>query len=169
MDSNKAIKIVGTIVAAGVLIFALVNNLWAEPLPPDPITPTVTFEAGPNEIELKVETLTIDEIELLCKCVEAETENQSSLGKRLVADVILNRKDSPRYPNSITGVITQPGQFEVVANGRIYSIEPSVETREAVSLELSNRIDDQILFFRAGGFSEYGTDYEKVGDHYFSR
>lgn len=111
--------------------------------------------------------LNCDEFELLCKCVEAESGNQDILGRRLVADVILNRVDSPRFPNDVTAVITQPSQFAVVTYGTIWNITPSEGTYQAVAMELQQRTDSEILFFTAGGYNYYCIPAYQHGAHFF--
>lgn len=109
-----------------------------------------------------------DSLELLALCVEAEAGNQGLTGKKLVVDVVLNRVDDPDYPDNITDVIMQRNQFSVVLDGRIWKMEPTKETFQAIQEELENRTNSRILFFTAEGFSPYGTAWKKVGDHYFS-
>ena len=46
--------------------------------------------------------------------VHAEANNQDLTGKKLVADVVLNRVHDPRFPNTIEGVIFQPYQFSPI-------------------------------------------------------
>lgn len=114
------------------------------------------------------EEIYYDSLELLAQCVEAEAGNQDLEGKRLVVDTILNRVDDPDFPNTIIGVITQPYHFTAYWSGVMDRIEPSEETYEAVRLEIEDRTNYEILFFTAGGYSRYGTPWDKVGDHYFS-
>lgn len=185
-DTDKTIQRVGTFLFIGMASFAIVNNYWAEPTPPRKITPTVTVSVDETaqsnlETELVVETMEqaieepepqiteqpIDEIELLARCIEAEAGTQSLLGKRLVADVILNRVASPAFPNTIAEVIYQEGQFAVVANGTINTVTPSAETYQAINLEMTDRIDSEIVYFQGGNYG-WGTPYEHVGQHYFS-
>jgi N-acetylmuramoyl-L-alanine amidase len=109
-----------------------------------------------------------DSLWLLAACVEAEAGNQGLLGKRLVADVILNRVDSPDFPDTIEGVITQPYHFTSYWNASISSVSVSDETLEAVLMELEERSYPGLLFFTAGAYSVYGTPWRQVGDHYFS-
>lgn len=108
-----------------------------------------------------------DEILLLAKCIEAEAGNQELLGKRLVADVILNRVTSSEFPNDIETVIKQPGQFSTWSNGMIARAEPTIETMDAVYAECGSRINQDILYFTANGYGQYGTPWQQVGDHYF--
>ncbi len=56
---------------------------------------------------------------LLAKLVYAEARGESYKGQVAVAAVVLNRVDSPLFPNTIAGVIYQRGQFSVVADGQI--------------------------------------------------
>ena len=56
---------------------------------------------------------------LLAKLVYGEARGESYKGQVAVAAVVLNRVDSPLFPNTIAGVIYQKGQFSVVADGQI--------------------------------------------------
>lgn len=105
--------------------------------------------------------------EMLAICVEAEAGNQDLKGKQLVADVILNRVDSDRFPDDVESVITQKYHFSTYWDGSMDKTEPSDEAYEAVCMELVERLDDEILFFSAGGYSEYCVPAYQYGDHYF--
>lgn len=118
--------------------------------------------------EMIDEEMYYDSLELLATCVEAEAADQGMEGKRLVAAVILNRVDSPLFPDNITDVIMQPRHFTSYWDGRMEKIVPTEETFEAVRLELENRSNTEILYFTAGEWPQYGTPWRKVGDHYFS-
>ena len=121
-----------------------------------------------SEIDLENEEF-CDSLEILATCVEAEAGNQDLMGKRLVADVILNRVESPRFPDTIEGVISQKYQFTTYWDGSMDAItEPSEETFEAVKMELNGqRLDEDILFFTAGDYNTYCVPAYRVGDHYF--
>ncbi len=56
---------------------------------------------------------------LLARCVYGEARGESYTGQVAVAAVILNRVKSSSFPNSIAGVIYQPGAFSVVSDGQI--------------------------------------------------
>lgn len=62
----------------------------------------------PDEVE---EVYIEDDIDYLYRAVETEVHGGSFEAKVNVANVILNRVDSPLYPNTIKGVVTQTGQF----------------------------------------------------------
>lgn len=108
-----------------------------------------------------------EEISLVAQIVKAEAGNQDLLGKRLVADVVLNRIEHEDFPDTVEEVIYQPGQFEPVENGSIEN-EPDSEDYFAVELEAKKRTCETTLFFKTGGYSEYGKPHYQVGDHYFS-
>jgi len=48
-----------------------------------------------------------------------------------VAAVILNRIDSPSFPNTISGVIFEPGAFTCVSDGQIW-LAPNDTAKKAV-------------------------------------
>ncbi len=124
--------------------------------------------AGDFKDEMECE-LYCDSLELLAICVQAEAGNQSLTGRRMVADVILNRVDDPDFPDTIEGVITQRNQFTSYWDGgmdRVY--EPDETTIKAVQMELEHRSYPGLIYFRTGRYSSYGTPWRKVGDHYFS-
>lgn len=72
-----------------------------------------------------------DEVDLLARLVAAEAEGEPYSGQVAVAAVILNRVQSPQFPNSLSGVAYQPHAFESVSNGLIWRRNPSAEARNA--------------------------------------
>ena len=132
------------------------------------VEPVTSWEVSVDTEEDIEEEMFYDSLEMVAACVEAEAGNQDMYGKRLVVDVIFNRVDDPRFPNTIEGVISQKGQFSVYPYA-MYAVEPSEETYEAVRMELDERSDDEILFFSAGGYLSCCTPAYKYGDHYFGR
>lgn len=110
-----------------------------------------------------------DSLEMLAVCVEAEAGNQPLDGRRMVADVILNRVDNPDFPDTVEGVISQPYHFSSYWDGGMDKVtEPSELTIKAVQMELEEIGYPGLLYFKEGEFSEYGVPWKKVGDHYFS-
>lgn len=124
---------------------------------------TRTFEV------VERETIQGEERELLARCVMAEAGNQGILGQRYVVAVILNRVESPDYPNTITEVITQRGQFSSYWDGGMDRHTPTEDTYTAIDQEYLERSDREIMFFRTQRYSDYGTPAFKYKDHYFSK
>ena len=110
------------------------------------------------------------ELELLAAVVEAEAGNQDMTGKRLVVDVVLNRVDSPLFPDTITEVLEQPGQFSTMWNGAVedagYHMQEDDYT--AVMMEVTGvRLDYDIYYFTAGGYNASCKPAYIHGDHFF--
>jgi N-acetylmuramoyl-L-alanine amidase len=77
-----------------------------------------------SEDGLLIRSISEEELDLLVRLVHAEAAGESYIGKVAVAASVLNRVDSPDYPNTITDVIYQVVgdsgyQYTPVANGRI--------------------------------------------------
>ncbi len=60
-----------------------------------------------------------DDINLLAKAITGEARGEPYIGQVAVGAVILNRVKSPSFPNTIAGVIYQPGAFTAVSDGQI--------------------------------------------------
>lgn len=59
------------------------------------------------------------DLQLMARAVNGEARGEPYEGQVAVAAVILNRVKSSSFPNSISGVIYQPGAFTAVADGQI--------------------------------------------------
>lgn len=59
------------------------------------------------------------DVQLMARAVNGEARGEPYEGQVAVAAVILNRVKSPSFPNSISGVIYQPGAFTAVSDGQI--------------------------------------------------
>ena len=82
-----------------------------------------------------------NESELLARIVHAESKGEPYLGQVAVAAVILNRVDSPDFPNTLAGVIYQPGAFEPVMNGTINQDVPKDASARKAAKEALNGYD----------------------------
>lgn len=126
----------------------------------------LTEEMG--KYQIIPEDMYLESMEMLARCVEAEAGNQGLEGKRLVVDVILNRVRDKDFPDTITGVITQKYHFSSYWNGAMEKVEVSEETRQAIRMELEEVGYPGLIYFREGDWPLYGTQWKKVGAHYFS-
>ncbi len=110
--------------------------------------------------------------EILCRIVEAEASGDSLDGKCAVAGVVLNRVESPIFPNTVWGVVSQPGQFGPVRNGRYNSVKVSESTRRAVDMALAG-VDNSggaLYFQNTRSASWAGKSFTgRVGHHSFFR
>ena len=109
------------------------------------------------------------QIEYIAKCVLAEAGNQDEYGKRLVIDVILNRKENTAFPDTYEEVINQPNQFEVVKNGSINDQVPNEYIYNLISQELEKRTDSDVLYFKTIDYHDFAEPVIHHQDHYFSK
>ena len=61
----------------------------------------------------------VSDVQLLARAINGEARGESYEGQVAVGAVILNRVNDSRFPNSIAGVIYQPGAFTAVSDGQI--------------------------------------------------
>ncbi|MDE6586301.1 MAG: spore cortex-lytic enzyme [Clostridia bacterium] len=66
---------------------------------------------------------TNSDLYLLAKCIYAESRGEPYTGQVAVGAVILNRVNSSKFPNTISGVIYQRHAFTAVSDGQI-NLEP---------------------------------------------
>ena len=98
--------------------------------------------------------ITEDDKEVLLRIVEAEATCEDIKGRMLVANVVLNRVVSERFPDSIAEVVFQNNgetyQFAPIKDGRYWSVTVSDETVEAVERVLAGEdVSQGALFFAA--------------------
>lgn len=93
-----------------------------------------------------------NDYDILCCIVEAEAGGEDYLGKKLVAEVVLNRVESAKFPNTVEEVVFQQEdgvyQFSPVADGRFYRVTVSEETKQAVDAALTGEDESRgALYF----------------------
>lgn len=72
-----------------------------------------------------------NDIQLMANAVYGEARGEPYNGQVAVAAVILNRVNSPTFPNTVAGVIFEPRAFTAVADGQIW-LEPDETAKKAV-------------------------------------
>lgn len=70
------------------------------------------------------------DLNLLARIVYAEARGEVYAGQVAIAAVVLNRVKSSSFPNSVAGVIYQPGAFTAVSDGQI-NMTPDSTARKA--------------------------------------
>ena len=111
-----------------------------------------------------------DDMELLALICVEEAEGESELGKRLVIDSVLNRVDSPNFPNTIWDVVYQanPPQYSCAWDGRLEKVEYNEYIASLVMDEFNNRTNSDVIYFKTEGYFNHGTPIIHEGHHYFS-
>lgn len=75
-----------------------------------------------------------DELECLADAVYFESKGEPLSGQLAVAEVIINRTTSGRFPTTICSVVKQPGQFSFVRGGRIPDAPQGQQYRTATAI-----------------------------------
>ena len=70
------------------------------------------------------------ELSLLARLVSGEARGEPYVGQVAVAAVVLNRVRHGEFPDTISGVIFQPGAFDAVWDGQ-FDMEPTASSRRA--------------------------------------
>lgn len=115
--------------------------------------------------------LTQYEAYLIMSIASSEALNQGELGMLYVMETIINRVNSPLFPNSVYEVIAQPGQFSSFTTGAYLNAKITPEVHMALAkLESNNGLDSNLVAFeRKGsgsllGFFDFYMEYK---DHVF--
>lgn len=77
------------------------------------------FETLAAAIAAQDEAITDDALRCLAGAIYFEAKGEPVAGQLAVADVIINRTKSGRFPASVCGVVTQSGQFSFVHGGEM--------------------------------------------------
>ena len=118
------------------------------------------------------------EAHCLATAVYYEARSESLNGQLAVANVVLQRARSGRFPSSLCGVVTQPGQFSFVRAGRLPAVSGNAgqwRTAKAIArIAQQGSWDNPVegaLYFHAARVAP-GWDRERVtriGGHVFYR
>lgn len=117
-------------------------------------------------------TLSNNEIDLLSRIVYHEARGESNVGQQAVVEVILNRMKSSKYPNSLHGVVSQPGQFaSYKLINRSMNQSQFNNCKKNVKKVLkgkTNILSKSYLYFSVGGHSNH-AGVIRIGNHQFCK
>lgn len=82
---------------------------------------------------------TQNDINLLARIISAESRGESYTGQVAIGAVVLNRVEHPSFPDTIAGVIYQPGAFTAITDGQFN--EPVAESSVRAAKEALNGND----------------------------
>ncbi len=110
----------------------------------------------------------------LARIVHIEAGRESYEGRLAVANVILNRVKSPKFPDSIYDVIFQPNQFPPAGKGELDALVPNDGSMEAAKAALAgnNNVGESLYFCAASQtatswVANNRTFYKRIGNHCF--
>jgi spore germination cell wall hydrolase CwlJ-like protein len=117
------------------------------------------------------------ELSCLAGAVYFESKGEPLSGQLAVANVIINRTTSGRFPASICSVVKQPGQFSFVRGGRIPAVGSNAQYRTATAIAKIALADawadpaPKALYFHARRVSpNWGKGrVAMIGNHIFFR
>jgi len=137
---------------------------------PAPLPPVEDATPAPAQVVAEIDA---DELECLAKVVLHEAGNQSRTGQLAVAQVVMNRVRSPRFPDTVCAVVMQRGQFF-----NVHAYNPRRDSRWRTAVEIardalsgtSGPVIGQALFFHAASAASFRrTRVGRIGDHVFYR
>ncbi len=129
------------------------------------------FDSEQN-IDINIDSINVD---LLARAIYAEARGESFEGQIAVGAVIVNRMESPKFPNTIESVLYQPNQFKCVENGAINQV-PNQNAYKAARRAINGEDPSQgALFFfnpekseNPAAFDRY-TVTVRIGNHIFAK
>lgn len=137
-----------------------------------------TLKAGQEATEVEeIVIYTEEDYNALVNIVEAEATGEDVKGKILVANVVLNRVKSDRFPDTIYDVVYQENsngraQFSPIDDGRMGTLPIQDSTYEAVERALKGEdYSNGALFFVARSLSSakavswFDNNLQKVTEH----
>ena len=91
--------------------------------------------------------LTADEITLMAAAMELENGCNSDLCLLYTGTVIMNRRNSPEWPDTVQGVLFQKGQYASHTINNLYTINITDRVmRLALRVATHRSLDDEIIF-----------------------
>jgi len=133
----------------------------------------VPIEALSIEQRAEMAGMELDEFILISSVTEAESNRctDSTEGRRYIALCILCRVMDSRFPDTITEVLTQRGQFSTVRNGHSVTQRTDLSDQaviEAVAWINSGEEYPWVLFFNCRNYFSGYEAYDCIGGNYFS-
>lgn len=104
---------------------------------------------------------------LLAALVKMEAGGESYEGKLAVASVVMNRVKSGAYPNTVSGVIYQSGQFPGAANGTLAACMGAGGDCKRAAVEALAGINNVGNLKHFNSVSRIGTNGLVIGNHCF--
>ena len=102
-----------------------------------------------------------NDVTLLARVISAESRGEPYVGQVAVGAVILNRVEHPSFPNTLGGVIYQPGAFTAIVDGQIN--EPIADSAYRAARDAINGWDP------SGGAIYYYNPDRSTNEWIFSR
>ena len=146
--------------------------------PPGAATGTLTYASLAAAVAAQDIASDADsELSCLATAVYFESKSEPLSGQLAVADVVINRTTSGRFPGTICSVVKEPGQFSFVRGGRLPAVASNAQYRTAVAIARIAMADGwenpapKALYFHARRVSPgwNRARVAEIGNHVFFR
>jgi N-acetylmuramoyl-L-alanine amidase len=122
--NKQLLKKIGLFTIITLLVFAAGSSILEK------------MEPSPAQVQAKAGTVSSNDVYVLSKIIAGEARGESYVGQVAVGAVIVNRVRNPNFPNSVYGVVFEPGAFTAVSDGQYYS-EPTDSAVKAARSAIS--------------------------------
>ena len=155
--SAEAVTVDAEAEAAAAEAAAQASQVSAEAVQPEQGQAAEETEADSSQAAAQEVSVSTSDLDLMAAIIECEAGGESYEGKVGVGAVIMNRIRSGEFPNTLSEVIYQSGQFEPTWTGKLSSVlsRGASEACYAAAQDVfagANTIGGR-LFFHAGGGS----------------
>ncbi|MBA1335221.1 MAG: Spore cortex-lytic enzyme, lytic transglycosylase SleB [Firmicutes bacterium] len=151
------------------------NNYWKDEIyPGQKLVITWPSTASSRGSSTYNTSFSSKDIELMAKMVHGESRGEPFEGQVAVAAVILNRVRDSRFPNTVSGVIYEPGAFTALQDGQFY-LTPNATAYKAVDQAIKgwDASGGALFYFNpATATSKWVWTRQiikKIGKHYFAK
>jgi N-acetylmuramoyl-L-alanine amidase len=135
------------------------------------------FASLADAVAAQDEAASSDALQCLAGAIYFESKGEPLAGQLAVAEVIINRAKSGRFPGDVCSVVTQRGQFSFVRGGHIPTISAGKAYRTAIAVakvalaSAWNSPAPKALFFNTPNRAPGGrlTKIAAIGNHIFYR
>ncbi len=156
--SGEVDGIFGTQTKEAVILFQQKNGLTADGI----VGPKTLEKLGITSSSVSGNGQYSDsDIALLARVISAEARGEPYTGQVAVGAVILNRIEHPSFPNSLAGVVYQPGAFSCLNDGQFN--EPVADSARRAAQDAMNGWDP------SGGAIYYYNPAKSTNQWIFSR
>lgn len=164
-DNNQSSPIIASAAASAQSTPQLVDLVYQQP-------ETQTGETAPDPTETEPEpsryesiSLSDDDMVLLANIVWLEARGESFEGQQAVVEVVFNRMLSEYFPDTLSEVIYQKGQFSTA--GMVHTATPDNTQYLAIEAALNgpNILPLEVVFFAAA--AENDNVWGTIGGHTF--
>lgn len=162
LSIEEGLQMIFLAILGAAAIALLISAIWT----------SIAFEAHAAEInpyQQIWDNATDDEKSLTVRILALEAQGEPYEGEMAVVEVIFNRVLSEEFPDSIYGVLSQPGQFAAWRYLKDPYNRPTLDEYHAIDdVVLNGRtiLPEGYVFFATRKVN--GSGFIKIGNHYFS-